>query len=107
HELPVAGIRLLKAGSIPKTSSGKIQRHACRRALEDDSLEVWGSWDAADGVNPRSAVADEAALLEAVNGAMLDEPVSEAPDLEEALADITPVQKDAADEPQVSHVAHP
>ena len=33
HELPVEAIVLIKAGSIPKTSSGKIQRHACRAWL--------------------------------------------------------------------------
>ncbi|MEM9658165.1 MAG: fatty acyl-AMP ligase, partial [Planctomycetota bacterium] len=30
HEVPPTAIVLLKAGSIPKTSSGKIQRHACQ-----------------------------------------------------------------------------
>ena len=51
HELPVEGIALVKAGSIPKTSSGKIQRHACRREFLDGSLEVvgqWRAWDAKD-----------------------------------------------------------
>jgi hypothetical protein len=31
---------LIKPGSIPKTSSGKIQRHACRRGFLDDTLNV-------------------------------------------------------------------
>jgi acyl-CoA synthetase (AMP-forming)/AMP-acid ligase II len=42
HELQVQDVVLLKTGSIPKTSSGKIQRHACRAGLTDGSLEVWG-----------------------------------------------------------------
>ena len=33
HELIVDCVVLLKSGVIPKTSSGKIQRHACRSAL--------------------------------------------------------------------------
>ena len=33
HELLVDAIVLVKAGSIPKTSSGKIQRHACREGF--------------------------------------------------------------------------
>ena len=40
HELQVYAVMLLEAGSIPKTSSGKIQRHACRAAFLADSLEV-------------------------------------------------------------------
>ena len=30
HELALDAILLIRAGSVPKTSSGKIQRHACR-----------------------------------------------------------------------------
>lgn len=51
HELAVEAIALLKAGSIPKTSSGKIQRHACRDGFLAGTLEVidqWRAWDAAD-----------------------------------------------------------
>lgn len=40
HELQVYGVLLLKTGSIPKTSSGKIQRHVCRAGFLDGSLDV-------------------------------------------------------------------
>lgn len=40
HGLQVYAIYLLKPGRVPKTSSGKIQRHACKRAYENDSIEV-------------------------------------------------------------------
>jgi 8-amino-7-oxononanoate synthase len=40
HELPPDGVILVRAGSIPKTSSGKIQRHACRESFLHDSLLV-------------------------------------------------------------------
>ena len=40
HELPPEGVILLRAGSIPKTSSGKIQRHACRQGFIDNALMV-------------------------------------------------------------------
>lgn len=41
HDLRVHAIALLKAGSIPKTSSGKIQRHACRQGFLAGTLEQW------------------------------------------------------------------
>ena len=37
-ELPVQEVVLVRAGTIPKTSSGKIQRRACRAALLDGTL---------------------------------------------------------------------
>jgi acyl-CoA synthetase (AMP-forming)/AMP-acid ligase II len=43
HEAQVQQLVLLRAGSIPKTSSGKIQRRACRAALLGGKLEVLGS----------------------------------------------------------------
>jgi acyl-CoA synthetase (AMP-forming)/AMP-acid ligase II len=42
HGLQAYAILLLRAGSIPKTSSGKVQRHACRAAYLDQSLLVVG-----------------------------------------------------------------
>jgi acyl transferase domain-containing protein/acyl-CoA synthetase (AMP-forming)/AMP-acid ligase II/acyl carrier protein len=45
HEVPVDAIVLLKPGGIPKTSSGKIQRHACKAGYRDGTLEVIGTWE--------------------------------------------------------------
>jgi acyl-CoA synthetase (AMP-forming)/AMP-acid ligase II len=39
HELHIYKVMLLKSGSIPKTSSGKIQRHACRSGFLEGTLE--------------------------------------------------------------------
>jgi amino acid adenylation domain-containing protein len=44
HELQVHAVSLLAIRSIPKTSSGKIQRHACRAAFLAEELEVVGQW---------------------------------------------------------------
>ena len=44
HELLVSGVVLLKTASIPKTSSGKIQRHACKQGYLENTLNVVGSW---------------------------------------------------------------
>lgn len=40
HGLQVYATVLIKPGSIPKTSSGKIQRHACRRGFLEGNLNV-------------------------------------------------------------------
>jgi myxalamid-type polyketide synthase MxaB len=47
HELQVDAIVLVRAGRIPRTSSGKVQRHACRHAFLRDALPgVVASWRA-------------------------------------------------------------
>ncbi len=40
HELRVYTVLLLKPGTIPKTSSGKIQRHACRANFLAGNLDA-------------------------------------------------------------------
>jgi acyl transferase domain-containing protein/acyl-CoA synthetase (AMP-forming)/AMP-acid ligase II/acyl carrier protein len=44
HELEVFAIALLKFGKIPRTTSGKIQRHACRADYLAGNLDVVGQW---------------------------------------------------------------
>jgi alkylation response protein AidB-like acyl-CoA dehydrogenase/acyl carrier protein len=44
HELQLYAVVLLKTGSIFKTSSGKIQRQACRAAFLADTFSVVGNW---------------------------------------------------------------
>ncbi|HIQ21197.1 MAG TPA: aminotransferase class I/II-fold pyridoxal phosphate-dependent enzyme [Planctomycetes bacterium] len=46
HDFPPETIVLVRAGTIPKTSSGKIQRDACRRAFLEGRLKVVARWDA-------------------------------------------------------------
>jgi len=41
HDLQAYKVMLVKVGSIPKTSSGKIQRRACRAEFLAERLEVW------------------------------------------------------------------
>lgn len=51
HELPPDAVILVRFGSIPKTSSGKIQRHACREDFLNDKLQVtaaWKAWEQSD-----------------------------------------------------------
>ncbi|HEY1403290.1 MAG TPA: amino acid adenylation domain-containing protein, partial [Pyrinomonadaceae bacterium] len=44
HELQAHAIVLIKPGRIPKTTSGKIQRRASRKAFLAGSLEIIGEW---------------------------------------------------------------
>jgi acyl-CoA synthetase (AMP-forming)/AMP-acid ligase II/acyl carrier protein len=44
YEIGVDIILLLKTGSIPKTSSGKIQRRACREQFLTNQLKLVGEW---------------------------------------------------------------
>jgi acyl-CoA synthetase (AMP-forming)/AMP-acid ligase II/acyl carrier protein len=46
HEAELHAFVLLKLGVMPKTSSGKIQRHACRNAFLAGTLEAHGEWRA-------------------------------------------------------------
>jgi len=40
HSINAYHVVLLKTGSIPKTSSGKIQRHACKMGFVNDTLDI-------------------------------------------------------------------
>src|SRR5205823_11018829 len=44
HELKVYAMVLIKTGSIPKTSSGKRQRRACREGFLARNLNTVGEW---------------------------------------------------------------
>jgi 8-amino-7-oxononanoate synthase/acyl carrier protein len=68
HELPPDAVMLVRFGSVPKTSSGKIQRHACRDEFLGGSLQTvaeWRSWDTSEETEPEQAAAQRAAELAA------------------------------------------
>jgi len=46
HELPPEAVVLVRFGTLPRTSSGKIQRHACRDEFARGSLKVVAQWKA-------------------------------------------------------------
>ena len=57
HDLPPDAIVLVRAHSVPKTSSGKVQRHACREDFKNDRLLTvakWISWEDNGGVEVAS-----------------------------------------------------
>jgi amino acid adenylation domain-containing protein len=46
HEVQASAVLILRPGTIPRTSSGKVQRHACRLAFLQGGLDVIASWQA-------------------------------------------------------------
>jgi acyl-CoA synthetase (AMP-forming)/AMP-acid ligase II len=52
HGFALSGVALLPPGSVAKTSSGKIQRHACRAAYLAGAFQVQWSWEAEAGPAP-------------------------------------------------------
>jgi acyl-CoA synthetase (AMP-forming)/AMP-acid ligase II/acyl carrier protein len=80
HELPPDAVVLVRFGSIPTTSSGKIQRHACRQEFLDGSLKVVAQWTAWDKnatptaiVEPAEPSADQTPVHPAVARAVMEE----------------------------------
>lgn len=51
HDLQVYAIQLLKPFTVPKTSSGKIQRHACKRGFLEGTLDILGEWRVPERLN--------------------------------------------------------
>jgi len=56
HDIPLQALTLLSPGSIPRTSSGKIKRFACRSGHLDKTFQPVASWEATSncfsGANP-------------------------------------------------------
>lgn len=46
HDITPSAVVLIKRGSLPKTSSGKVQRSATRKAFLDGALQVAAQWRA-------------------------------------------------------------
>ncbi len=78
HELLVDEILLVKTNTVPKTSSGKIQRHACRNAYLDGSLDVIGRWrqPALEGEAAAAAIQADAAMHEGPAAELASEPAA-------------------------------
>jgi acyl-CoA synthetase (AMP-forming)/AMP-acid ligase II len=48
HGIQLSAIALLPPGSLPKTTSGKLQRFACRESLRSGSLVPLIRWEASE-----------------------------------------------------------
>jgi fatty acid CoA ligase FadD32 len=54
HGVTVRDVLLMPAGTIPRTSSGKIGRRACRAAYIDGSLRNGSSFNGSPNGSPNS-----------------------------------------------------
>ena len=54
HGISVYGGALIRRASIPKTTSGKIQRHACRDGYVSGSIKSWKRWPAMENSGTRT-----------------------------------------------------
>jgi 8-amino-7-oxononanoate synthase/acyl carrier protein len=71
HELPPDAVVLVRFGSVPKTSSGKIQRHACRDDFLGGGLQIiqeWRSWQPGEDESSAPLVPEVTAEPTAVKG---------------------------------------
>ena len=71
HDLQVYAVLLLKTASLPKTSSGKVQRSACRTLFREGALNIVADWSAnpQDKAQFRELAAEvESLLLQVQNG---------------------------------------
>lgn len=64
HDLQVYAILLVKPLSIPKTSSGKLKRHACKREFLKSQLDVIGEWKATVTKYPERESVDKETIFE-------------------------------------------
>ncbi|HBL30259.1 MAG TPA: non-ribosomal peptide synthetase, partial [Acidobacteria bacterium] len=74
HEIPLAGVVLVKTGALPKTTSGKVQRRLCRRLFEEGALPAVATWSAGtadDLTEPGEEPEDPLARLQALVAAKL------------------------------------
>lgn len=53
HELQVSAIALVKSGNVLKTSSGKIQRRACRDSFLSGTLDIINDWSENPGLTAK------------------------------------------------------
>jgi acyl-CoA synthetase (AMP-forming)/AMP-acid ligase II/alkylation response protein AidB-like acyl-CoA dehydrogenase len=73
HGVAVQAVALIERGSLPKTTSGKVQRHASRDALLGGSLRVTREWRA-EGFAPEPRPVSPRNDAPASNGAAASEP---------------------------------
>lgn len=71
HDIPPDAIVLVRHNSVPKTSSGKVQRHACRQEFMEGTLKVidqWSAWEQTSTGDSSAEQVEESAATPSANG---------------------------------------
>jgi myxalamid-type polyketide synthase MxaE and MxaD len=55
HHVAPVSVTLVAPGTVPKTTSGKLQRYLCREALQSGGLDVIASWNESETGYERAA----------------------------------------------------
>ena len=59
HELDVHAVVLIRQASLPRTTSGKVQRHLCRDKFLNEELKVVARWPSDEDLARRKAAQDQ------------------------------------------------
>jgi 8-amino-7-oxononanoate synthase len=76
HELSLDSVSLVRVGSIPKTSSGKIQRRLCQQLLLGSQLLLVHQWNVWDTAPPLLAASSDQESRRAVHAAERSFPIA-------------------------------
>ncbi|HZG51912.1 MAG TPA: AMP-binding protein, partial [Pyrinomonadaceae bacterium] len=110
HELQPYAVCLIKTGSIPKTSSGKIQRQSCRAAFLDgalDALAIWRAGSDGEAAPPEVAFGEQSSDAEVGVEARLASLVARVLKVERASIDLErPLSHFGLDSLQAIELAH-
>lgn len=82
HDLAPDAVALVRYGTLPRTSSGKIQRHACRDLYERGSLKIIAEWKAWEIDLPASEPMIAASSMETSDSGAIRSTEKGAPDHE-------------------------
>ncbi|MEO1530088.1 MAG: aminotransferase class I/II-fold pyridoxal phosphate-dependent enzyme, partial [Planctomycetota bacterium] len=78
HDLPPDAVYLVRNSSVPKTSSGKIQRHACLHAVRDGELKLIAKWVRWEENSPGGLAGGGAAMMQAASASTHESRITDA-----------------------------
>jgi amino acid adenylation domain-containing protein len=108
HEVQLQAVALIRTASLPKTSSGKVRRHACREGFLRGTLAVVAAWEAEGAATGVHAVvpAEDLATEEGAAAWLAAEVAARAGVARSAVDAREPLNRYALDSINVMELAH-